>query len=392
MKLQASWNYPTSITVGDGCVAQLGEMCKQLNMTKVLLVTDPGLADLDMIKNAVKSCSEADLYCEVFSKVQGNPTGANVRLGVDACNKGDFDGVIAFGGGSSMDAAKAIALMAKQTISIWEAEDIGDNWTRVQADKMLPVVAVPTTAGTGSEVGRSSVITDSDGELHVKRIIFHPGMMPAQVLLDPQLTINLPAHITAATGLDALSHNLEAYCAPFYHPMAEGIAIEAIRLIKHNLPLAVKDGKDIEARTQMLVASSMGATSFQRGLGAMHALAHSLGALYNKHHGLLNAILMPYVLQRNKQEIETRIIRLARYLELDNPSFEGFLAWILQLRKELSIPHSLSEIGIPLDDLELVGKMAVADLTAGSNPIQLTADQYSQLFALAVQGRLEQVT
>jgi alcohol dehydrogenase class IV len=389
MKLQATWNYPTSITVGDGCVEKLGEMCKQLNMTKVLLITDPGLADLPMIKSALIICNKAGLDCEVFSQIQGNPTGNNVRHGMDVCNKGRFDGVIAFGGGSSMDAAKAIALMAKQSISLWDVEDLGDNWTRVQANKMLPVVAVPTTAGTGSEVGRASVITDNDAECHVKRIIYHPNMLPSKVLLDPQLTVGLPAHITAATGLDALSHNIEAYCAPFYHPMAEGIAMEAIRLIKINLPLVVQNGQNINARTQMLVASCMGATSFQRGLGAMHALAHSLGALYNKHHGLLNAILIPYVLQRNKGEIDTRITRLAKYLDLDDPSFDGFLDWVLQLRKELDIPHSLAQIGITLDDVELVGKMSANDAAAAGNPITLTAVQYSQLFAQAVQGKLE---
>ena len=388
MELHATWNYPTSITVGDGCAEQLGEMCQQLNMKRVLLVTDPFLAQSSMLKNALENCFQANLHCEVFSQIQGNPTGANIRLGVSVCNDGNFDGVVAFGGGSSLDAAKAIALMAKQSISLWDVEDVGDNWTRVQADKMLPVVAVPTTAGTGSEVGRASVITDNDAECHVKRIIFHPNMLPSKVLLDPQLTIDLPSHITAATGLDALAHNIEAYCAPFYHPMAEGIAIEAIRLIKTYLPRAVENGQDIEARTQMLVASCMGATSFQRGLGAMHAIAHTLGALYNKHHGLLNAILMPYVLQRNKEQIKETITRLARYLNLSEPSFESFLDWVLQLRKELGIPHSLAEIGLTLDDLALVGKMSANDATAAGNPIKLTPEQYSQLFAQAVQGKL----
>jgi len=353
-----------------------------------MVVTDPGLAELSLVTDVLSYCREAGLVTELFCDIQGNPTGENIRTGIEAFNAGEFDGVIALGGGSSLDAGKAIAMMAKQTISLWQAEDVSDNWKRIDADNMLPVVAVPTTAGTGSEVGRASVITDTDGEYHVKRIIFHPKMIPAIVLLDPGLTVKLSPQMTAATGLDALSHNLEAFCAPSYHPMAEGIAIEAIRLIKAYLPAAFEDGENIEARTQMLVASSMGATSFQRGLGGMHALAHSLGALYNKHHGLLNAILMPYVLKKNRGEIEERITRLARYLELDYPGFDSFLEWVLLFRARLDIPHSLDEIGITLEDVRLVGEMSVKDAAAGGNPVCLTADEYAELFTDAVEGRL----
>ncbi|MBE7215236.1 iron-containing alcohol dehydrogenase [Shewanella benthica] len=388
MLLEANWNYPTDITVGEGCIKQIATCCLDLKMTQVLLVTDPGLAKLPMVQEILDICVGAGLVIEVFCDIQANPTGDNIRRGIDVLNTGKFNGVVALGGGSSLDAAKAIALMAKQSITLWQAEDLGDNWTRIDGDLMLPVVAVPTTAGTGSEVGRASVITDTDGERHIKRIIFHPNMMPAKVLLDPRLTIGLPAHITAATGIDALSHNLEAYCAPFYHPMAEGIAIEAIRLIKDFLPRAVANGEDIEARTQMLVASSMGATSFQRGLGGMHAIAHSLGALYNKHHGLLNAILMPYVLLRNRAEIETSITRLASYLDLKDPSFDSFITWVLEFRQALSIPNSLGDIGINLDDFVLVGEMAAKDAAAGGNPIPLTPVQYSILFSDAVKGQL----
>ena len=332
--------------------------------------------------------SKAGLTVGLFREFQGNPTGDNGRAGAISLKSGGFNGAVAFGGGSSLDAGKAIAMIAKQILSLWSTEDIGDNWTRIDERLMVPVVAVPTTAGTGSEVGRASVITDTDGAHHVKRIIFHPKMLPATVLLDPKLTLGLPPPITAATGLDALSHSLEAYCAPSYHPMAEGIAIEGIRLVKHFLPRAVANGEDIEARTQMLVASSMGATSFQRGLGAMHAIAHTLGALYDKHHGLLNAILMPYVLKRNRATIEKKIIRLSQYLELDNPNFDGFMTWVLTLRAELNIPHSLADIGITLEDVVLVGKMAVKDAAAGGNPITLTDAEYSLLFRDAVKGVL----
>ena len=389
MDLQASWNFPTAITVGEGCLAQLGERCKALNMTKVLLITDPGLADLPMVKQATGYCIAAGLEAAVFADIQANPTGDNVRAGVQCLNNGGFDGVVAFGGGSSLDAAKAIAMIAKQTVTLWQTEDIGSNWTRIDASLMLPVVAVPTTAGTGSEVGRASVITDTDGQHPIKRIIFHPNMLPASVLLDPTLSLSLPAHITAATGLDALSHNLEAFCAPFYHPMAEGIAIEGIRLVKEYLPRAVANGEDVAARTQMLVASSMGATSFQRGLGGMHAIAHSLGALYNQHHGLLNAILMPYVLLRNRDAIEERVIRLSKYLELEDASFAGFLAWVICLRKQLNIPHTLAEISIDLTDVVLVGQMSAQDAAAAGNPITLTDAEYSLVFSNAVNGCLD---
>ncbi|WP_076409692.1 iron-containing alcohol dehydrogenase [Shewanella sp. UCD-KL12] len=388
MELSASWNYPTAISVGDGCISKIAAACIELNMSKVILVTDPGLANLDMVKQVVKIGLDAGLVIEVFCDIQANPTGDNIRTGCKVLIRGEFDGVIAFGGGSSLDAAKAIAMLARQSLSLWQTEDINDNWTHIDASLILPVVAVPTTAGTGSEVGRAAVITDTDSHPHVKRIIFHPDMLPKRVLLDPSLTTGLPAHITAATGLDALSHNLEAYCAPSYHPMAEGIAIEAIRLIKEFLPYAVENGDDIEARTQMLVASTMGATSFQRGLGGMHALAHTLGALYNKHHGLLNAILMPYVLQRNRLVLEDKITRLARYLGLEDTSFDGFLYWILAFRSRLLIPHTLADIGITLDDSSLVGEMAVIDAAAGGNPIALTAEQYSLIFTHAVKGQL----
>jgi hypothetical protein len=306
--------------------------------------------------------------------------------GVAAYKAGGHDGVIAFGGGSALDAGKAIALMVGQDRPLWDFEDIGDNCNRVNVAGMAPVVAVPTTAGTGSEVGRASVITDD--EAHIKRIIFHAKMLPAVVILDPELCLGLPPKITAATGMDALSHNLEAYCSPLFHPMAEGIALEGMRLVQQYLPRAVSHGADVEARLQMLVASSMGATAFQRGLGAMHALAHPLGALYDAHHGLLNAVLMPYVLVANQARIEPQMERLARYLNLAKPGFVGVLDWVLHLRNEVGIPHSLSEIGIDYKRIEQVGQMAEVDPSAGTNPIAFSAAQYSQLFEKALRGTL----
>lgn len=380
----ANWNYPTSIRQGIGRVIELPSVCEELGLKKPMLVTDPGLAKLPMVADVIENCRKQGLVCGLFSGVTSNPTGENVADGVKAFKQGGHDGVIAFGGGSALDAAKAIALMVGQTRPLWDFEDIGDNWTRVDVDNMVPVIAVPTTSGTGSEVGRASVIIDKTKE--IKRIIFHPAMLPSVVILDAKLTVELPSKLTAATGMDALSHALEAYCAPHFHPMAEGIALEAIRLLKNYLPRAYADGGDIEARVQVMTASTMGATAFQRGLGGMHALAHPLGAIYNSHHGLLNAILMPYVLVANRSAIETRIERLARYIELEEIGFDGFLSWILALRSELGIPHTLAEIGINSDRAQEVGTRAVQDAAAEGNPIAFGAEKYSEIFIHSVLG------
>ena len=382
----SNWNYPTNIRVGAGRIAELASACQSLGMKAPLLVTDPGLAVLPMVEQALQQCRDSRLRCGLFSAIKSNPTGANVEAGVTAFRDGEHDGVIAFGGGSALDAGKAVALMARQGISLWELEDVADNWTRANASVVAPVVAVPTTAGTGSEVGRASVITHE--QARVKKIIFHPQMLPQQVILDPELSVGLPPAITAATGMDALSHNLEALCATSYHPMAEGIAIKGIALVKAFLPAVCADGTDLEARTNMLVASSMGATAFQRGLGGMHALAHPLGALYDAHHGLLNAVLMPYVLKANERAVSDVLASTAAFIGLQDHSFAGFLDWVLALRARIGIPHGLAAIGIGTDEAERVGQMAAQDPSAGGNPIVFTAQQYSALFCDAVNARI----
>ena len=384
--MNANWNYPTAIRVGPDRLSEIGDCCLSLNLRNPLLITDPGIKDFPFINAAVDSCKASGLECGMFSDVQPNPTGTNIEQGVTAFNSGDHDGVIAIGGGSALDAGKAIALMAKQGVSIWELEDVGDNWTKADGAGIAPIVAVPTTAGTGSEVGRASVILDEAAK--VKKIIFHPKMIPAIVILDPMVTTGLPPMLTAATGMDALSHSLEAWCSPAYHPMAEGIAAEGIRLVRNYLPTAVTSGSDVEARTQMLVASMMGATAFQRGLGAMHALAHPLGALYNAHHGTLNAVLMPYVLVANRQAIEPRIIHLARSIDIPNASFDSFLDWVLELRETVSIPQNLEDLGIDDNQADLIGKMAEVDPSAGTNPILFDASQYQSIFMNALHGNL----
>jgi len=384
--LSGTWNYPTAIAAGDGAIVQLPDCCKQLGMLRPLLVTDPGLAMLPMIKAALEACRNAGIAPGLFSNIKGNPTSRNVDDGVSAFTTGGHDGIIAFGGGSAIDAAKAIALMVGQQRPLWDFVDSGDNWQLADEAAIASIIAVPTTAGTGSEVGRVALITDE--ERQVKRIVFHPKLLPARVILDPRLTVGLPPAITAATGMDALSHNLEALCSPSYHPMAEGIAIEGIRLVSEYLPRAVDNGSDITARMQMITASSMGATAFQKGLGAMHALAHPLGALYDAHHGLLNAVLMPYVLLVNRPAVGDKLERSARYLNLPNPGFDSFLDWVLRLRERIAIPHSLGDLGIDESKCELVGQMAVEDPTAASNPIALSADQYGELFSRAVKGDL----
>ena len=386
MELKGNWNYPTSIRFGAGRIRELPDACRSLGMRRPLLVTDPGLAALPMVAQAVETCREAGLPCAVFSDVQANPVEENVDLGVAAFQAGGNDGVIAFGGGSALDAAKAIALMVGQTRPLWDFEDREDWFTRVDVTGMAPVVAVPTTAGTGSEVGRASVITDLSD--HTKKIIFHPKMLPAIVIEDPELTVGLPAQVTAATGMDALSHCLEAWCSPFYHPMAEGVAAEGMRLVRNWLPTAVKDGANVEARAHMLVASSMGATAFQKGLGAMHSLSHPCGANLNTHHGLTNAVVMPYVLAWNRRAIEDKMVRLAAYLGLQRQSFDGFLDWVLQLRADIGIPGTLADIGVGEEHAAVFAPQALADPSTGGNPLAMTEDDYRRLYLNCIRGDL----
>ena len=380
-----NWNYPTAIRFGCGRVREIAEICRQLNISSPLVVTDPGLARLPMTDSILEICRSEGLSAGLFSDIRTNPTGSDVNNGNRMCRKYSHDGVIALGGGSALDAGKAIATFAYQACELWALEDAGDNWKQADQHRILPTIAIPTTAGTGSEVGRASVIVKQDEPRKV--ILFHPTMCPASVILDPELTISLPPSITAATGMDALSHNLEAYCSPVFHPMAAGIAAEGIRIIHDNLEQAVHDGSDLHARGQMLVASAMGATAFQRGLGAMHALAHPLGALYDAHHGTLNAVLMPYVLQANRDAIEPVIVTLARYLALDG-GFESFFDWIVDLRLKIGLPNTLAELGIDESRMTEIGEMAVADPSASTNPIQFDARQYCELGLAAVRGNL----
>jgi len=384
--LTGNWNYPTSIKFGAGRIAELPDACRSLGIRRPLLVTDPGLAALPMVARTVAICDAAGLPCAVFSDVQPNPVEENVSRGVAAYRAGGHDGVIAFGGGSALDAAKAIALMVGQKRPLWDFEDREDWFTRVDVAGMAPVVAVPTTAGTGSEVGRASVITDLSD--HTKKIIFHPRMLPAIVIEDPELTLGLPAHVTAATGMDALSHCLEAWCSPFYHPMAEGIAAEGMRLVRRWLPEAVHDGSNLEARSHMLIASSMGATAFQKGLGAMHSLSHPCGANLNAHHGLTNAVVMPYVLVWNRRAIEDKMVRLAAYLDLEYQSFDGFLDWVLDLRASIGIPHTLAEIGVREEHAAAFAPQALADPSTGGNPLPMTEADFHALYLDCIRGRL----
>jgi alcohol dehydrogenase class IV len=317
------------------------KLVKTLNIKKPLLVTDKGLSKSEIVENTISILKDNNLQVELFSDVVGNPTGTNVNDGVKSYKDNQCDGVIAFGGGSGLDVGKAIAFMSGQNLPIWDFEDVGDNWTKANSDQIAPIIAVPTTAGTGSETGRASVILNED--TGVKKIIFHPKFLPSIVILDPTLTVGLPPKITAATGMDALAHNLEAYCAPGYHPMADGIALEGMSLVNKWLPEAVNNGSNLEARMNMLTAASMGSTAFQKGLGAIHSLSHPVNALNNIHHGLSNAIFMPYVLTFNKEVIEKKIIKICKYLELQDQSFNGFINWVLDLRKKLDMPHTLSE-------------------------------------------------
>jgi alcohol dehydrogenase len=378
----ANWNYPTAIRFGAGRIAELAEACRAVGMERPLLVTDRALAGMAIVSEAV-AASGAGLFADIHA----NPVGADVEAGVAAYRAGGHDGVVAFGGGSALDVGKTVAFQAGQSRPLWDFEDREDWWTRADSSAIAPIVAVPTTAGTGSEVGRAGVILDeAEG---VKKIIFHPKMLPSIVILDPGLTVGLPPHVTAATGMDALSHCLEAWCAPGFHPMADGIAAEGTRLIARWLPRAMENGSDLEARGNMLVAAMMGATAFQKGLGAMHALSHPIGAIAGSHHGLTNAVLMPYVLAFNRPAIEERLARLAAYIGLE-PSFEAFLGWLVDLRRRLAIPHTLIELGIAAADLERIAVMAEADPSAGGNPRPFGAGEARQVLAAAMAGGVEQ--
>ncbi len=384
--LRGNWNYPTAMRFGPGRIAELADACRELGMTRPLLVTDPGLRDLAMVREAVAANDAAGLPTAVFADVKGNPVGKNVDDGVAAYKAAGCDGVVAFGGGSALDAAKAVALLVGQTRPVWDFEDRDDWWTRVDAAGMAPVVAVPTTAGTGSEVGRASVITDE--ATHTKKIIFHPGMLPAIVISDPELTLGLPKNITAWTGMDALAHNLEAYCAPGYHPMADGIALEGMRLVKEWLPVAVADGANLAARAYMLAAASMGATAFQKGLGAIHAMSHPIGAVHDTHHGLTNAVVMPYVLDFNRAAIEERLTALARYLDLADPSFDAVKSWVLGLRRDLGIAHTLADLGVRDEHVDELVPMAARDPSCGGNPLPIGEPELRELFHKSIHGEL----
>lgn len=381
--LSGTWNYPTAVRFGPGRIAELPQACRELGMTAPLLITDAGLAKLPPVTDTLARMTEAGLPAGLFCHVQGNPTGTHVLAGIDALRDGGHDGVIALGGGSALDVAKAVALAAHQDGELWDYEDVDDNFTRVDPELMVPVVAVPTTSGTGSEVGRASVIVDES--THTKRILFHPGMLPARVVADPELTVGLPPGLTAATGLDALSHALEAWCAPGFHPQADGIALEAMRLIHTSLERATTHGTDVTARSHMMAASLMGATAFQKGLGAMHSLAHVIGAHLDLHHGLLNAVVMPYVLEHNWDAIAPRLARLARYLDLgDDP--QAFLDRVRVLRRRLGIPDDLATLGLTLDHVGPFAPLAVDDPSTGTNPVPMDAEAFATLLTRAIEG------
>lgn len=382
---KANWNYPTAVRFGAGRIAELPDALKVAGIKKPLLVTDAGLAALPVTQKVLADLKAGGIEVGLFSDVKPNPISANVEAGIKVLREGGYDGVIAFGGGSGLDTAKVIAFIAGQTRPMWDFEDIGDWWTRADPKGIFPIVAVPTTAGTGSEVGRAGVITDET--THTKKVIFHPLMMPKVVIADPELTVGMPKFITVGTGMDALAHCLEAYCAPGYHPLADGIAVEGIRLVFENLPKVAANPGDIEARGHMMSAAAMGATAFQKGLGAIHALSHPVGALYDTHHGMTNAVFMPYVLQANKSAIEGKIARLAAYIGLA-PSFDAFLHAVIGLRLRLEVPHTLRDFGVDDAQRDKIGDMAIVDPTAGGNPVELTKERALAIFDRALEGKV----
>ena len=385
MDLRGNWNYPTTVRFGAGRVSELGEAVKAAKIANPLFVTDPVVAKMPMTQKAMNTLAAAGVPAKLFAEVQPNPVEANLAAGVAAFKAGGHDGVVAFGGGSALDAGKLIAFMHGQTRPVFDFEDVGDWWTRADASAISPVVAVPTTAGTGSEVGRAAVVTNE--KTHTKKIIFHPKMLPAQTICDPELTVGMPPVITAGTGMDAFSHALEALCVPSYHPLADGIAAEGVRLVKENLVAAYRDGSSIAARTHMMAAAAAGATAFQKGLGAIHALSHPVGALYDTHHGLTNAVFAPYVLAFNRKAIEDKVKRLAAYIGL-RPNFRAFLDFVLELREQVGIPHTLQGLNVGDDKVDQIVKMAPEDPTAGGNPVKLDRRAARTIFMRALEGRV----
>ncbi len=374
----ANWSYPTAIRFGAGRIVELADACRSVGIERPLLVTDRGLASLPITADTLGRLDAAGLGRAVFADVDPNPTDHNLTAGIAAFKAGNHDGVVAFGGGSGLDLGKLVAFMAGQTRPVWDFEDIGDWWTRADAGAIAPIVAVPTTAGTGSEVGRAGVLTNSD--THVKKVIFHPKMLPSVVICDPVLTVGMPRAITVGTGMDAFAHCLEAFCAPSYHPMSQGIALEGMRLVKDNLPRVVADPGDLEGRAHLMSAAAMGAVAFQKGLGAIHSLSHPVGALYNTHHGMTNAVVMPPVLRFNRAAIEEWIEAAAAYLGITG-GFDGFYDFVLGFRAELGVPDKLAALGVTPDRIDEMAAMAIVDPTAGGNPVELTLDAAKSLYA-----------
>ena len=377
MNLRGNWSYPTLVKFGAGRISELADHCKAAGLKKPLLVTDKALASLPITVQALDILAAAGLGRAVFSEVDPNPNEGNMEAGIAVYRAGGHDGVVCFGGGSALDLGKMIALMAGQTVSVWDLEDVDDWWTRADASKIAPIVAVPTTAGTGSEVGRAGVLTNS--KTHKKKIIFHPKLLPAVTICDPELTVGMPRFITAGTGMDAFAHCLEAYSSPFYHPMSQGIALEGMRLVLENLPKVYANPQDMEARAHMMSAAAMGAVAFQKGLGAIHSLSHPIGAVYGTHHGTTNAVVMPMVLDFNRSAIEDRIVRAAAYLGIDG-GFAGFHATVMDLRAQLNIPENLSAMGVEFARLDELTEMALEDPSCGGNPIAMTRENTRALF------------
>ena len=375
-----NWNYPTTIWFGENRYKDIQEACSSINIQNPLIVTDPGLLNTDLIEKLNKSLKS---QTKVYSDVQGNPTGSNVTNGVKVLLEGDHDGVIAIGGGSAMDVGKGIAFLAHQTKPLWDFEDIGDLWMKADSKSILPIIALPTTAGTGSEVGRAAVFLNE--ETKKKKIIFHPKMLPQIAILDPILSLGLPKNVPAGSGMDALAHCIEAFSSPFYQPMAEGTAVEGIRLVKENLLEVYNDGGNVIARANMLVASMMGAAAFQKGLGAVHSVTHPVNSLYNSHHGTTNGTVMPFVLEYNRSAIESKFDRLGKYINISG-GLDGIIDWVNNLKKEMNIPHSLQDMGVQLGDEEKLSKLAFEDPSTGGNPLPMTVDKFKELIKICILG------
>ena len=376
------YNFPTTIRFGAEASNELPDYLQKNNLLKPLIVTDPVVVQLDFFKKIIASLQKKNISAEIFHDIHKNPVKSDVYKGTDVYDATDRDSIVGIGGGVALDVARAICLRINHREDLFKYDDLIGGDVFVTND-VPHFVTIPTTAGTGSEVGRSAIIADDI--THQKKILFSPKLLAKIVFADPLLTMDLPPFVTAATGMDALTHNMEAYLAKMHHPMCEGIALEGIYLISQSLERAVNK-PDLESRSNMLIASLMGAVAFQKGLGVVHSLAHPLSALLDTHHGLANAVNIPYGMEFNIAGCEEKFKRIALTLGLKKQTGEAVVDYLFDLNSKINIPHKLSEIGVKPEHIETLADLAIADFAYPNNPKPVSREDFRELYLKALRG------